>query len=121
MAEKSAWEQDREEYMQDPEFARAYKESRARFELSAALIGRLDQARAARKMSKAAIARQIGVPAPSVRRFFTQRDPNPGLGLTLQIVDALGLELMPKEESRAKVRRQPAMNVAARVSHRVRA
>lgn len=119
MTEKSAWERDREEFLADPENAQIYHQARARFQMTADFIATLDEVRSARGLSKAELARRVGVPAPSVRRFFTQQELNPSLALSLQLADALGVRFSVKRPAstqlQAAMRREPAARrVAAR-------
>lgn len=118
MTEKSAWERDRDELLaRRPENARAYDMARTRYEAIARFIDALEQARAAQRLSKAEIARRVGMPAPSVRRFFTQSDPNPSLAVSLMIADAVGLDFVlrkPAAKKQANPKAVPVQRVLVR-------
>lgn len=65
----------------------------------------LEEARAARGVSKAELARQTRLPAQTVRRLLTDKTPNPTLTNVLDLLRPLGLGLqlakLPADESDA--------------------
>lgn len=88
---KTEFDRDFDRWMQDPEFAQGYAQERARIDAADQIVRRLDAARQERGMSKAAVARASGLPAQSVRRFFTQQHPNPSLTVTASIATVVGV------------------------------
>jgi len=83
--------------MEDPEFAEGYALERKRIDEIDRIVRTLDVARQKRKMTKADVARAAGLPAQSVRRFFTQRQQNPTLSVTVAIASAVGQPLIETE------------------------
>jgi DNA-binding phage protein len=84
--------------MQDPEFAAGYRRHRARIDRIDAIVRLLDRARIDRQFSKAQVARAAGLPAQSVRRFFTRGQANPSLETTIAIAEAVGVSLLPEPD-----------------------
>lgn len=92
---KTEFDRDFDRWMEDPEFAETYKRERARIDAVDTIVRALDAARVARGLSKAEVARSAGLPAQSVRRFFTKGGANPTLGVTVAIAGALEVSLRP--------------------------
>lgn len=91
----SAFDRDLDRWMEDPAFADAYRRERARVDAIDTIVRSLDAARVSQGLSKAQLAAAAGVPAQSVRRFFTKGGVNPTLGLTVAIAAALSVRLAP--------------------------
>jgi DNA-binding phage protein len=103
---KSAFDLDFEKDMQNPEFREAYERTRARIDAVDQLIRALDEERAAQGISKAELARRVGVQPEAIRRLLTAEQPNPTIGTYIATAQALGMKMTPpKRRSR---RRQPA-------------
>ncbi len=98
--EKTAFDLDFEENMQDPEFRAAYARARARIDAIDQLVRTLDAARAAQEMSKAELARRMGVPPEAIRRLFSTAQPNPTMKTVVAAADVLGLKVkaVPAQE-----------------------
>ena len=103
MPRQTAFDRDFDRWMRDPEFAESYTRARERIDRIDSIVRLLDEARQELGLTKAAVARQIGAPAPSVRRFFTHANRNPSLGFTLEIASAVGVDLFHPARSRAAV------------------
>jgi DNA-binding phage protein len=88
------FDRDFDEWMQDPAFAAAYERERERIDAVDEVVRALDAARVAQKLTKAEVARQAGLPAQSVRRFFTKGGNNPTLGVTVAIARVLDVPLV---------------------------
>jgi DNA-binding phage protein len=90
---KTAFDQYVAKRMKSREFAEAYK--RASIEIRAAdeLIRRLDEIRAANRISKAELARRTGIPAETIRKLFTAQDVNPTMNTFLRLSAGVGLNL----------------------------
>jgi DNA-binding phage protein len=97
--------------MGDPEFADAYAEARARIDAIDQVVRRLDAAREELGISKAELARRIGVRPESVRRLFSAPSPNPTLDTVVAVARALELtvRLEPEHRSPRGTRRRAAM------------
>ena len=91
---KTEFDRDFDRWMEDPEFAETYKRERARIDAVDTIVRALDAARVARGLLRL-VARSAGLPAQSVRRFFTKGGANPTLGVTVAIAGALEVSLGP--------------------------
>ncbi len=98
---KTAFDRYFDQRMKEPEFADAYRESRAVIDSTDALVRALDEARLLGGMSKAALARKIEARPEVVRRLLTAPKSNPTLDTVLRLASALGfhLELVPTQLS----------------------
>lgn len=76
-----------------PIFERDYLLASLRVATVDEVVRALDEARIARGMTKAALARAAGVPPESVRRLLTAPSANPQLGLVAQLAAILGLRV----------------------------
>ena len=95
-----------DERMKDEEFAREYEVASAEIDSIDRLIRALDQAREAKKLSKADLARRIGAKPEIVRRLFTVESPNPTFSTIVNLATALDLDLrlVPKKNQPATER-----------------
>ncbi|NQX06015.1 helix-turn-helix transcriptional regulator [Rathayibacter sp. VKM Ac-2856] len=92
--------------LKDPEFARAYAAESIRVATIDAVVDQLDVLRESAELSKAALARAVGVDPSVVRRLFSSASPNPTLGTLAEVAAALGMKvaLVPMEaEERARI------------------
>ncbi len=105
---KTEFDRDFDGWMQDPEFADGYALERRRIDAIDRIVHALDAARQERGMTKADVARAAGLPAQSVRRFFTQSPQNPTLSVTVAIASAVGQPLITTEAAAPVERRSPA-------------
>jgi ribosome-binding protein aMBF1 (putative translation factor) len=80
--------------MQDPEFAAAYDQHRARIDAVDELMRALDEAREGQGLTKATLARRINAEPAAVRRLFSQANPNPQIGRVVDVAHELGLEIV---------------------------
>ncbi|MCZ4537938.1 helix-turn-helix domain-containing protein (plasmid) [Gordonia rubripertincta] len=78
---------------QDPEFVRAYAAESARIAAIDHIINQLDDARVGENVSKAALARAIGVDPSTVRRLLSAESVNPTLSTVAEAAAALGMKL----------------------------
>ncbi|MGQ0463711.1 MAG: helix-turn-helix domain-containing protein [Sporichthyaceae bacterium] len=76
-----------------PDFERDYLLASLRVATVDDVVRTLDEARIARGMTKAALARAAGVPPESVRRLLTAPSTNPQLSLVAQLAAVLGLRV----------------------------
>ncbi len=81
------------ENLKDPEFAREYHATAARVATIDAVVNALDEARVSAGLSKAELARRIGVEPATIRRLFSANPVNPTLGTVVEIAAVLGLRL----------------------------
>jgi DNA-binding phage protein len=81
--------------MEKPEFARSYREARARIDGIDRILRAVDECRNAQGLTKAALARRANLKPDQVRRLLTAEGANPTLQTTLALTAALGLELVP--------------------------
>lgn len=106
MRRKTAFDKYLAARMKDAAFAKAFRGARAEIASIDALVRSLDKARLLEGVSKAELARRIGMRPEVVRRLFTARSANPTLDTTLRLVRALGLRLhlQPSHEQEQAVR-----------------
>lgn len=81
-----------EQLMRDPQWEAEYHRERSRLQAMESILRRIDEQRAARQMTKAALARSIGAEPSVVRRLLNQEAANPTLGRVLDLADAVGLK-----------------------------
>jgi DNA-binding phage protein len=79
--------------LQSPGFAREFAIQSVRISTIDAIINQLDEAREARGLSKAELARSVGSDPASVRRLFSSTSANPTLGTVAEVAAALGLRV----------------------------
>ena len=91
---KTEFDRDFDSWAQDPQFAEEYALERIQIDAIDRIVRALDAARQERGMTKADVARAAGLPAQSVRRFFTQSPQNPTLSMTVAIAAAVGQPLI---------------------------
>lgn len=75
------------------EFRSGLKDARAHIDCVDDVVRALDSARVDVGLSKAELARAIGVMPESIRRLFTSEAANPSLDTVMKLADALGLQL----------------------------
>lgn len=93
-----------ESRMADPAFASAYAAARARIDAIDQVVRSLDSAREERGMSKAELARQVGVRPESIRRLFSAPSPNPTLDTVIAVAQVLDLHVSVEPERRRGTR-----------------
>ncbi len=93
MTTKTGYDRMRDEKMRNPEWAAGYDRARARLLQTEAILQALDEARVARHLTKAELARRIDTPPSVVRRLFSADSSNPTLGRVAEIAGVLGYEL----------------------------
>lgn len=79
--------------MEDPQYRAAYAAARARIDAIDELVRSLDTARKAQDLSKAELARRMGVTAEVIRRLFSAEAPNPTMKTVVGVASALGYRL----------------------------
>lgn len=79
---------------EDPEFARDFAAEAARIETIDAIINALNDTREDRAMSKAELARAVGIDPSTMRRLLSSQSSNPTLGTVATIAAALGFRVV---------------------------
>jgi DNA-binding phage protein len=112
MLVESAFWQDLESDLADPEFMREYVTESIRIATTDVIINQLDGAREAAGLSKAALARAINTEPASMRRLFDGRQSNPTLGTLAEVAAALGMRvtLEPLKSAERKHTTQPLLS-----------
>src|SRR6266511_3454121 len=87
--------------MADPGFADAYAEARERIDAIDQVVRSLDSAREERGLSKAELARRIGVRPESMRRLGSAPSPKPTRDTLVAVAQALKLRVKIEPERRA--------------------
>ncbi len=90
---KTAFDRDLAQQLRNPEFAAEYYSAKQELAESAALVRQLDEARARRRMSKAALARMAAISPETVRKLFTAGG-NPEIRTVARLAAPLGLRLL---------------------------
>lgn len=103
-ARKTGFDRYFDKRMGDPEFADTYAEARARIDDIDQVVRSLDAAREELGISKAELARRIGVRPESMRRLFSAPSPNPTLDTVVAIAQALRLKVKVEPERHAPKR-----------------
>lgn len=93
MSSDSVFWDDLADDLLDPEFLRAFLLESIRIKTVDAIINEIDDARAAAKMSKAALARAVSAEPATVRRLLSATSANPTLGTVSELAAALGYRL----------------------------
>lgn len=106
--QKTAFDEDFEKNMRDPEFRAAYKRARARTDAIDKLVRTLDAERVSQGISKAELARRMGAQPEAIRRLFSTERPNPTMTTYIAAAQALGVRLRPVRPKHRTSRRQPA-------------
>lgn len=99
--------------MRDAEFAKELASSRAEVDFVDRIVRALDERRVAIGLSKAELAKRVGMKAELIRRLFTASEPNPTLDTVARLAVALEcrLDLEPLQGRRVR-------KLAARVARR---
>ena len=84
---------DLQQDLQDPEFRRAFVLETMRIAATDDIVNAFDEARERAGISKADLARAIGMEPASLRRLFSAQTPNPTIGTLSDIATALGLRI----------------------------
>jgi|ERR1700722_19339968 DNA-binding phage protein len=82
-----------QERQRDPEYVAAYRGARRSIAEIDEIMRAIDRQRVARDMSKAELARRIGVRPEAVRRLFAAKGANPTLATVVALARELDLEL----------------------------
>lgn len=90
---RSAFWDDHQRDMQDPEYAREFAAESIRTRTIDEVINTLGAALGESGLSKAALARAIGSDPAVVRRLFNADSVNPTLGTLTEIAAALGMKV----------------------------
>ena len=89
----AAFDRDFENDIEDPEFRDAYLAARARIDAIGSVITELDAVRERQGLTKAELARRVGVSDAVIRRLFSAEERNPTMKTIVAVAAALGLEL----------------------------
>jgi len=79
--------------MKDAEFKREYESARREIDSVDAFVRALDARREEAGVTKAALAKRVGMSPEVVRRLFTASDPNPTLDTVVRLAVALDCNL----------------------------
>lgn len=90
---KTAFDRDFQSRMRGTELRTAYERSRANIDAIDALIRAINDAREEQSLSKAELARRMGVAPEGVRRLLSAGHPNPTMRTVIAAASALGLKL----------------------------
>lgn len=106
MPKPTAFARDLEHDLRDPKFREAYSTARARIDAIDRIIRQLDEARSRLGLSKAELARRVGINEVAIRRLFTADGANPTMKTLVNVASVLGLELrvLPPSPHRAPSR-----------------
>lgn len=105
---KSAFYQDLEKNLKNPEFAAAYQREAIRIKMIDDLINQLDDARTFEGISKTELALAIQQEPANVRRFFTSKRRNPTISSLIDISLALGFRIKLEPLTKAEKKQTQA-------------
>ncbi len=91
--------------LQDAEFAREYESARQEIDAIDAFVRALDARREEAGMTKAELAKQVGMKPEVIRRLFTASEPNPTLDTVVRLAAALDCRLGLEPRHGRRVRR----------------
>lgn len=94
--------------MEDAEFAREYESARREIDAVDAFVRALDARREEAGMTKAELAKQVGMKPEVVRRLFTASEPNPTLDTVVRLAAALDCRLGLEPRHGRRVRKLAA-------------
>lgn len=97
--------------MKDAEFKREYESARREIDSVDAFVRALDARREEAGITKAALAKRVGMSPEVVRRLFTVRAPNPTLDTVLRLAVALDCNLGLEPRTGRRVRKLAAREV----------
>ncbi|MCH7585902.1 MAG: helix-turn-helix transcriptional regulator [Acidobacteria bacterium] len=103
MTERAYFDQYLDEQAEDEEFRRGYELVQAQIAAVDEIVRRIDAARIDLGMSKADLARAMGVKPSAVRRLLTEHSSNPTIGTLAKAAYAVGLEItvVPAKQDRS--------------------
>lgn len=93
MTKHTAFWDDLNRDLQDPEFLREYVVESMRISTIDSVVNAMDDARQAAGLSKAELARAIEKEPATIRRLFSSESSNPTLGTLSEVAAALGLRI----------------------------
>lgn len=102
MGEHTAFWEDLNRDLQDPEFLREYVVESMRISTIDAVVNAIDEAREAAGLSKAELARAIQKEPATIRRLLSSESSNPTLGTLAEVAAALGLRITVEPIPRAE-------------------
>jgi ribosome-binding protein aMBF1 (putative translation factor) len=100
MSEHSAFWDDHQASMTDPEYRHHFILESRRIAAIDSIVNGLDEIRAQQGLSKAQLARAIERDPAAVRRLLTSRQVNPTLAMVTDLAAALGYEVVLQPMSR---------------------
>jgi len=94
------------ERLMDRDFATAYEDARRRIDDVDGIVRSLEDQRIALGLSKAELARRVGVRPEAVRRLLSGHHANPTLSTVVSLASALGLDIVavPADPGKARLR-----------------
>ncbi len=98
------WEEMRERIVNTPELREQYERTKHTISSTRQVLMEIDDERQRVGLSKAELARRIGMTPSVVRRMFSSKSSNPTLGTVINIAGALNMEIelkSPKQHSPA--------------------
>jgi DNA-binding phage protein len=101
----SAFYQDLEKNLKDPEFAALFELEGMRIKMIDDLINQLDDLRLLEGNSKVDLARKLQVEPANVRRFFTSKRRNPTITSVVELALALGYKLTLEPLSKQELKK----------------
>lgn len=101
-----------ERYLQhrlhDPEYREAYEDALERIKEVDTVIRAFDARREELQLTKADLARRIGVKPEAIRRLFSAERPNPTLATIVALARALDLDVQPTPREHRPSRPEPS-------------
>jgi len=89
----TAYERYRAERLTDPKFKALYTQKRAEIDLIDKILANIEQRREELRLSKADLARLVGMRPEAVRRLLSAKNSNPTLFTVTKLAFALGMRI----------------------------
>ncbi len=87
------WQEMREGIVKSPELREQYERTKRAIASTRQVLMEIDDERQRTGLSKAELARRIGMTPSVVRRLFSSKSSNPTLGTVISMAGALGMEI----------------------------
>lgn len=87
------WAEMRERIVKTPELRQQYERTKHTITSTRQVLMEIDDERQRAGLSKAELARRIGMTPSVIRRLFSSKSSNPSLGTVINMAGALGMEI----------------------------
>ncbi len=99
---RGRWAEMRERIVSTPDLREQYELTKHAISSTRQVLMEIDDERQRASLSKAELARRIGMTPSVVRRLFSSKSSNPTLGTVINMAGALGMEIELKPPKQPK-------------------